>query len=849
MCFVHGPSGVGKSSLCEHVRNISLKTSEANFFTLYREVSGNFNEYDVIREFYSSLREKGLSFPRYEIACSYLAKAESPVYAVDRPLKGVDTVIDYMLTWGKTAAGQIPDIVLKRIVKAVLECASVFKNRLKSIVKYQINKEITSRQVEQLQEYVEELIKLSNKEIIERLTDYWAEDLNQAIQETNIGMRAWPEDSQYFLVIILDAFEKRPIQNISKYDWISQKLFPKLKHTLWIVFSTESQIAFDPGAVKDIELKPFDEDSDLNPYLEQCGIQDAGARKYIIDKADGLPAALQILIDIYHKNGNCFDDDAETKGYQQLFSRYFEKHLSPEEQRVLKKLVFFPGWNRHIFKYMCRSAAIGDGDELFTKISHNTALVSSDISEDGQVSYRLLDIVQRSLQILMEKDPIAVADAYRSKYLYERDAVDKLIEETWKGNTLNFSNIDYQQLSRLTEGAFASVCGAYTDGQEFEEYSGWCLGVEQFMTKLGLFELKTRLCEIYLDGVKKRDEFKFDSEYDENKRYRFQFTRDLVWAYHKLKEGEQAVRVMGSYQTELLLRYGIHYERLPFSLYLTGLVFQDMGDEDTAIWYLERSIELSEKLGNQDTHPDSAASPGITARNALGYIYTDLREFCKARDLFKEAQDKRPVSDRKGQWTGHHNTARMYLRWMQQEAAEDPASPKIDEYRREAEAHCAGAEKLQKEGVILSPLDQNKARARKVILQIAGTMQETIQNDDAPEAAREIWKNIGYEDQLTGLSEQLQRLPARETVPALACIHHNLGVLYALQGNYQRAMEEFEISLGSKQKYYRMTDPLPAHVREKAAIADTRENMKAVKRCMENAGEGLNPYEMILQYL
>ena len=95
-------------------------------------------------------------------------------------------------------------------------------------------------------------------------------------------------------------------------------------------------------------------------------------------------------------------------------------------------------------------------------------------------------------------------------------------------------------------------------------------------------------------------------------------------------------------------------------------------------------------------------------------------------------------------------------------------------------------------------------RARKVILQIAETMQETVQNDDAPETMREIWKNTGYEGQLTGLCEQLQHLPARETVAALAGIHHNLGVLYALQGNYQRAMEEFEISLGSKQKYYRM---------------------------------------------
>ena len=844
MCFVHGPSGIGKSSLCDHVRNISLKSIEAHFFTLYREVSENFNEYDVIREFYSSLREKGLIFPRYEIACSYLAEVESLVYAVDRPLNGIDTLIDYILTLGKIAAGQIPDITLNFIVNGVLECVSIFKNKLKST----FEKEIKSRQAKKLQSYVEELIRLSNKDIVERLTDYWVEDLNQAIQEINIVMSSELEDSQYFLVIILDAFEKRTIQNISKYDWISQKLFPKLQHTLWIVFSTESQITFKPGMVEDIELKQFDQDSDLNSYLEQCGIQDASARKLIIDKSDGLPAALQILIDIYHKNGNCFDDDTETKGYQQLFSRYFEKHLSPEEQGILKKMAFFPSWNRYIFKYVCRSATIGDCDELFTKISHNTALVSSDISEDGQESWKLYGIVIRSLQTLMREDPMEIANAYRSKYFYERDAVKKLIKEIWNGNTLHFSTIDYQQLSRLAEGAFASACGAYTDKQEFEEYSSWCLEVEQFMTKLGLFELKARLCEIYLESVKKRDEFRFDSEYNEKTRYRFQFTRDLVWAYHKLKEGEKAIRVMGLYQVELLLKYGIHYERIPFSLYLTGLIFQDMGDEDTAIWYLERSIELSEKFGDQDTHPDSSTSPGITARNALGYIYTDLREFCKAQKLFQEAQDKRPSSDRKGQWTGHHNIARMYLRWMQQEAVKDSASLKIDEYWRKAEEHCTSAEKLQKEDVILSPLDQNKARVRKVILQIAKTMQKTVVDGYSPELAREIWKKTNYKDQLVSLYKQLQHLPARETVSALACIYHNQGILFALQGNYQRAMEEFGISLRLKKEYYRMTDQLPVHIREKATIADTKENMKVVKRCMENADEGLNPYEMILQY-
>ena len=53
-------------------------------------------------------------------------------------------------------------------------------------------------------------------------------------------------------------------------------------------------------------------------------------------------------------------------------------------------------------------------------------------------------------------------------------------------------------------------------------------------------------------------------------------------------------------------------------------------------------------------------------------------------------------------------------------------------------------------------------RARKVILQIAETMQETVQNDDAPETMREIWKNTGYEGQLTGLCEQLQHLPVAD---------------------------------------------------------------------------------------
>ena len=48
-------------------------------------------------------------------------------------------------------------------------------------------------------------------------------------------------------------------------------------------------------------------------------------------------------------------------------------------------------------------------------------------------------------------------------------------------------------------------------------------------------------------------------------------------------------------------------------------------------------------------------------------------------------------------------------------------------------------------------------RARKVILQIAETMQETVQNDDAPETMREIWKNTGYEGQLTGCILRVNR--------------------------------------------------------------------------------------------
>ena len=560
-----------------------LPEDQSNHLNVFLPVEKGISEYETIRHFYSVLKKQSLSFPRYEIACCHLFKLTGYAkYKIDQPASSVDKIADALVD----ASGIILDIVpLAEILTSLL-------SKLVSLSGKKISGAVLSTiregQEKRLSSFICDLARMTRSEIERQLTAFWILDLNQAMA----GLHTLTEeigDSPYHLVFAIDSFEQRYERNSE--DWFLERIIPNIERATWFIFSTESKIDIP---VTDMQLYPFSSDDCLN-YLKQRGIDDPAVQKRILHCSDGLPASIQILIDIYEKNQHYFDQSAERKGYDELFKTYFRKHLSQEEQYYLKYLVHFPNWNYSIFKYVVGNDPKNNPNGKFDALIRKTALISKVRTDSPEGStFCLIGIVEKALRALLEEnsgDPDLIG-TQKCRFQYYRDESDNIIFQLSSLPKDKISYKTYASLKNNLQMAFDAAVCAYSDSREFDEYSRWCLVQEQFLSKVALFELKAALTQYYLEQVQKKDQFRFDSDQDENKRFRFRFRRDQVWAHHMLGNGKRAIQIASQYFCDLVETYGIPYQRIPFSLYLLGLVYRDAGDMESARWFLSQSIQL-----------------------------------------------------------------------------------------------------------------------------------------------------------------------------------------------------------------------------------------------------------------
>ena len=818
--YIHGPSGVGKTSVYKFLQLQFLSKDQAHFFSLSLDITPNSQEFETIRRFYHNLRTQKLKFPRYEIACRYLfGMTGSARYEIKDQMSGVEKLVKFLLSGSMAVTGVAvahlqPDNYDLDAMWSLLE---LFLDQVEDSLSQRVKKAIRSHQEERLKEFLVQFGTQSCREVESHLTEYFLEDVNEALD-------ALCQQEPYHLIVCLDAFEKRP--RSMGQDWFCQRLLLGLKRTIWFIFGTEAKLPTIQGLsiLMDIPLTPFSENQ-LEEYLKSQGIGNETIRQQMAQLTRGLPAALSIMLPIYQKTGELLQPAYQQGGYQSLFCTYFSCHLPENQRDVLIDLSVFETWDCTILKYLVKE----NPDGMFQTLIRNTALIEAVTEKKG--SYRLIDIVRKTLLSVVEQgdESYRLIWAYKGKFRYYQQQVEAEIQSLKDHQ----GDGEYEHLAMLVREAFDAALRSYSDQAEFEEHSAWCTKTQQALTPLGLFELKGELVSFYLEQVQSRDDFYYDSEEDTKKRFWLSNMRDLIWAYRNTDQQEKALQLAGQYNTEVLKRYGYDSDYTAFSFYLWGLTFRDVGDYRTAQWLLQESIIAAEN----HIHPDSSEPVPVIAGNTLGYIQMEFGQFAEAEVQLQAVQEKR--INAQGRWNGFGNLAKVQFLWGQS-LAHHGDFPGARLHLDLAQEMLSKREQLEVQ-LSSTPVQKLKRQYWKITW----------------EAAKLLWLADGFlnskacENLLIDyyqVQEKLEALSRKDAFPILWCVINNIGTLHAWMGDYDSSIPAFNKSLAGKLRFYGKKEEKFLQRVEKPTIVETRKNLQLAQAHQKYPCRLLNPTEFILQF-
>lgn len=821
--YIHGPSGVGKTSLYKYLQLQVISKNQAPCFFLSLDVSSNSQEFETIRYFYQNLRTQKLMFPRYEIACRYLyGMTGSARYEVKDQMPVIENIVKFLLS----GSVRFAEIAVARsqqdnyVLSTIWNLLETLLNQAEDSLSRGIKNVIISHQAQRLKKFLIQFETLSCSEIEGRLTEYFLEDVNESLETLC-------QQEPYHLIVCLDAFEKRP--HSMGQDWFCQRLLPGLKRTIWFVFGTEVKLPMIHGLsiLTDIPITSFSKDQ-LEEYLKSEGVQDEAIRKQIAQLTRGLPAALSIMLSIYQKTGELLQPADQQEGYQSLFGTYFSRHLPENQRDALISLSVFETWNYTILKYLTKESP----NVMFQTLIQNTALIEPVPEKEGY--YRIIDIVRKTLLSVVEKEneSYRLVGAYKGKFHYYQ----QLVEEEIQALTDPRGTGVYERLALFAREAFDAAVRSYSDQAEFDEHSFWCTKAQQALTSLGLFELKSELIDLYLKQVESKDNFYYDSEEDAKKRFRFSNIRDLIWAYRNTNKQEEALQLAGQYNAEILKHYGYNSDYTAFSLYLWGLTFRDVGDYRTAQWLLQESISAAEN----HLHPDSSEPVSVIAGNTLGYIQMEFSQYAKAQAQLYAAQKKR--ENVRGLWTGFGNLAKVEFLWGQSLAHQGNFL--------EARQH------LEQVQIMLQRRDEKEEK-------LSSTPVQKLQRqywEITKKAANLLWyanSDLTLKDfkvcecllsEYKEVRNQLIALSRKDVFPILWCVINNMGALHAWMSHYDSAIHAFSKSLTGKIRLYgKKKEKYPQRI-EKPTITETQKNLQLAKKRRQHPDSPIYPTDFILQF-
>lgn len=342
----YGIGGIGKTSLCEQLENITTNQettmcSRVDFGLSYMGAKINFIT-DLLIILRNSFKMKyNVEFLSYELAYAMYLKKIACDFTFNSKtfpfLEEGGIVADVISVLGEQSFLCLPFKFAR-----ILELGN---RRFKEWYKKRGCKEL------------ELFSQLTVEQMLEYLPVFFANDLKDFIKMSSTKAVIFFDSYEAFLDSDSGYYNK-----CEKERWI-RSLISELPDVLWIVFSREKlnwgELPDWTNVLDQHMVREFS-DQYASHFLQSCGISSKDIQNKIISIST-VPFYLDLSIDAYekmHVKGADTSEWIDVKDEIRLFERFI-KYLSLQEIETLKILAVTRGWDLYLFKYLIIENATG----------------------------------------------------------------------------------------------------------------------------------------------------------------------------------------------------------------------------------------------------------------------------------------------------------------------------------------------------------------------------------------------------------------------------------------------------------------------------------------------------------
>ena len=457
----------------------------------------------------------------------------------------------------------------------------------------------------------EELKQLSEKEpleIEEMLPYFWAQDLNNYLENTSKPA-----------VLFIDTYEVlRENYSDDSYSldkWIRKELISRFsQNVLWVICSKEAlrwneiDSEWDKYLIQ-YEVKKLFEKYCIE-YLESREITNREIQEAIFEGSKGVPYYLELSADTYDKIvkiGEKPRPDNFGNSHQEIADRFF-RYLNSEEKNLLNVLSISHFWDYNLFKCLVQEFNIGYPTTNYEDLCYFSFVVET---ENGR--FQMHQLMRESLQKTQEnKNPDSVKRTHEAIVKYYSNRL----------NRIDIKAITPEHEIALAE-AFYHAKNVFGIGDLFN----WFTNVLDPFYRAAFWQLITPMYEEMLQLLKT------------------ELGSDHIYVAIALNNLAELHRQNGEYKKALPLykqackifeEKGEDKKTYSTTLNNLGLYYKEIGEYDKALLSYNKSLYISKiELGPQ--HPDVATTLSNLAGlyESIGDYDNAISHYMQALNIFK----------------------------------------------------------------------------------------------------------------------------------------------------------------------------------------------------------------------
>ncbi|MBR2413868.1 MAG: tetratricopeptide repeat protein [Clostridia bacterium] len=766
--YLTGIPGIGKSVLIEY-----LHRNTEEYFNNVLNVFINFNTdgtyFSFFHNAYIQLREYGVKFYMYELACRHLFQLIG-----DEKFNIEKENNDFAFRIAELPFEFIRDPLTKVIATGGLEA-------LKKIFV-----DINEKYHEYLLQKCKEITDTKHEDIIKNLGKYFISDVNMYCKTNK-------KNICYFI----DTFEKcKEKTDFSEEDFIENFIIPST-YSFWIIGGTSKNVLIKYKNKFDyfsyISIDNFDQKKYVEEILnKQYGETDKSVADNIFKLSKGYPAAVELIAQTYKElkkesseflfsDLNDITDLADF--YKKFFYKYYNRHVIKDDLHSLAFLSCFDSWTYKEYEYYNSANFIGNPIINFEKLKKYVI-----VKENTDGSFFIIDVAKNCL---LNADKLASVGIYRQAFDYLRKEINRKSEE-------QINEKDSEKLHSQTILAIKLGAKILTYEESFaKEYYDWFIKFEQSLSPKMLYELKATTISCF---VSETQAFLKNTKKDNiHSNCLLQCFYDYAWTFCYQRNYARAWEIVDKYEmlAKKIICNNID-ERIIKAQYTKAVILENLGEYDKSLLIHKEILEIRKKGTDKRVI-------GVSL-NCIGFLYMLMTDFPNAKRYFEESLIYRsPKNDLRGFCTVHSNLSKMYFL----QSLHTNNTMYLNKAKEELD-------------IALEHMDKENMSALYRSWKIRYVILEAQMLRCAKETSKKCYANILLE--LNSFIDMIKTNPQFGMANHVLTTKNNMAIIFAIIGDNDKAIEIISECLIEKELFYDIkTNPKnkPCNI--------SRKNLDAIK--------------------